>query len=168
MIDDRAFENCSNLMRVTIPNAVSSIGLYAFRGCANLRSVVIGKSVTAIKSSAFAGCNSLRIVTCLLPSPLSINENVFKDLYANAVLRVPADAVEDYRETFPWSQFADIIALEPSSGDVDLDGVTNINDVTALIDQILKGNKDEFGDVDGNGLVNIDDVTALIDKLLHQ
>ena len=168
MIDDRAFENCSNLMRVTIPNAVSSIGLYAFRGCANLRSVVIGKSVTAIKSSAFAGCNSLRIVNCLLPSPLSINENVFKDLYANAVLRVPADAVEDYRETFPWSQFADIIALEPSSGDVDLDGVTNINDVTALIDQILKGNKDEFGDVDGNGLVNIDDVTALIDKLLHQ
>ena len=95
------------------------------------------------------------------------NLNVFKNLYANAILRVPARAVEAYKAASPWNLFADIIAIDPSLGDVNLDGSTDIADVATLIDGILGGDTDEFGDVDGNGLVNIDDVTALINKLFQ-
>ena len=55
-------------------------------------------------------------------------------------------------------------------GDVDGDGVVNINDVTTLIDYLLSGDATTVflaaADVDGDGEVNISDVTALIDYLL--
>lgn len=167
-IGDRAFEFCSNLKSLMIPNSVTTIGSYAFRGCTNLKSVVIGKSVTTLKTMAFDGCDSLRTVTCLVPAPPSMNLNVFKDLYADAILRVPAHSLEAYQEASPWSLFAEIIPIDPTEGDVNLDGKTDINDVTSLINGLLKGDTDEFGDVDGNASVNIDDITALINKLLHQ
>ena len=54
-------------------------------------------------------------------------------------------------------------------GDVNGDGIINIDDVTALIDLLLSGGTPgEGADVNGDGIVNIDDVTALIDKLLSE
>jgi hypothetical protein len=165
-IGDRAFEQCSNLKWITIPNSVTYIGSYAFRGCANVKSVVIGKSVTDLKILAFAGCDNLEMVTCLMPDPPAINENVFKDLYACVTLRVPATSLETYKETSPWNQFAAIIPIDPTDGDVNLDGVTNIDDITELINQLLMGEISDYSDVNTDGAVNIDDVTALINKLL--
>ena len=165
-IGDRAFELCANLKWMTIPNTVTHVGSYAFRSCANLKSVVIGKSVTDLKAMAFAGCDSLEMVTCLVPAPPAINENVFKDRYVYATLRVPAASLEAYKETLPWNQFADIVPIDPTDGDVNLDGVTNIDDITELINQLLIGEISDYSDVNTDGAVNIDDVTALINKLL--
>lgn len=54
-------------------------------------------------------------------------------------------------------------------GDVNHDGLVNIDDVTGLIDYLLgsdNGACSICADVDGNGSVGIDDVTILIDMLL--
>ena len=55
-------------------------------------------------------------------------------------------------------------------GDADGDGVTDINDVTALIDYLLGLSIDNFNevnaDVDEDGEISINDVTYLIDMLL--
>jgi len=165
-IGDRTFELCTNLKWVTIPNSVTYIGSYAFRGCSGLQSVVIGKSVTDLKILAFAACDKLETVTCLMPVPPAINENVFKDLYANITLRVPAASLDAYKETSPWNQFAAIVPINPADGDVNLNGVTNIDDMTELINCILNNTSTEYSDVDGDGKVNIDDVTTLINLLL--
>ena len=53
------FEDCSGLTSVTIPNSVTSIGALAFQGCSGLTSVTIHNSVTSIGSGAFAGCSGL-------------------------------------------------------------------------------------------------------------
>ncbi len=58
-----AFEDCSSLTFVTIPNSVTSIGGSAFEGCSSLTSVTIGNSVTSIGSLAFNGCSGLTSVT---------------------------------------------------------------------------------------------------------
>ena len=50
-----AFENCSGLTSVTIPNSVTSIGYYAFSGCSKLTSITIPNSVTSIGNEAFFG-----------------------------------------------------------------------------------------------------------------
>jgi len=62
------------------------------------------------------------------------------------------------------------VHAEVLPGDVDGDGKVNINDVTALINYLLKQDASlivqENADVDASGRVNIDDVTTLIGLLL--
>lgn len=62
-IGGSAFQYCTSLTSVTIPNSVTEIGGNAFEGCANLTSVTIGNSVTVMASYAFSGCTSLASIT---------------------------------------------------------------------------------------------------------
>lgn len=58
-IGARAFENCSNIKNVEIPDSVTKIGYAAFSGCASLKSIEIPNSLTFIGSDVFNGCYSL-------------------------------------------------------------------------------------------------------------
>jgi hypothetical protein len=58
-IGDSAFYECANLTSITIPNSVTSIGNYAFNSCENLTNITIPNSVTSIGIWAFTGFNSL-------------------------------------------------------------------------------------------------------------
>lgn len=58
-----AFDSCSNLTSVTIPDSVTTISVEAFRGCTNLVSVTIGNAVTTISYSAFNNCSGLTSIT---------------------------------------------------------------------------------------------------------
>lgn len=63
----------------------------------------------------------------------------------------------------------DNIVIAVGVGDVNGDGITNIQDVTELIDYLLNENGYYYtaaADVNGDGTVDIADVTALIDLLL--
>ena len=62
-IERLAFEDCSSLTSITIPNSVTSIGKGAFLGCSSLTSITIPNSVTSIGESAFRGCSSLTSIT---------------------------------------------------------------------------------------------------------
>ncbi len=62
-IGEHAFEYCSALTSVSIPDSVTSIGSYAFRDCGSLQSVTIPDSVTSIGECAFGDCRSLQSVT---------------------------------------------------------------------------------------------------------
>ena len=62
-IGKSAFENCSSLTSVTIPNSVTSIGAYAFYECSKLTSITIPNSVISIGERAFAYCSYLTSIT---------------------------------------------------------------------------------------------------------
>ena len=62
-IGKNAFQYCSDLLSVTIPNSVTSIETKAFFGCEYLTSVTIPNSVTSIGDYAFNGCTGLTSVT---------------------------------------------------------------------------------------------------------
>ena len=64
-IGDDAFERCSGLTSVTIPDSVTSIGSGAFSYCTDLTSVTIPGSVTSIGYGAFSECRSLTSVDIL-------------------------------------------------------------------------------------------------------
>jgi hypothetical protein len=58
-----AFNTCTGLIAVTIPNTVTSIGDGAFGGCSSLSSIVIPNGVTKIGHDAFIDCTSLTTIT---------------------------------------------------------------------------------------------------------
>jgi hypothetical protein len=61
-IGGQAFEGCTGLENITIPDSVTEIGLEAFSGCTSLTNITIPDSVTKIGSSAFSGCSSLTAI----------------------------------------------------------------------------------------------------------
>lgn len=58
-IYDGAFEDNKNLISITIPATVTSIGAETFSGCSNLRSVSFSENVTDIGCKAFYNCTQL-------------------------------------------------------------------------------------------------------------
>ena len=72
----QAFQYCSGLTSVTIPNSVTSIGNYAFYGCSDFTSVTIPNSVTSIGERAFQDCSGLTSIT-IPNSVTSIEEGAF-------------------------------------------------------------------------------------------
>lgn len=55
-IDKWAFEYCSKLTSITIPESITSIGELTFQHCSGLTSVTIPNSVTSIGYKAFWYC----------------------------------------------------------------------------------------------------------------
>ena len=72
--------------------------------------------------------------------------------------------LEDEVCRIKWSEAPVIL------GDVDQDGIVNINDLAAIIDYLLSGNASQVSlinaDCDQDGVVNINDLAELIDMLL--
>ena len=62
-IGDGAFDGCSTLTEIVIPDSVVNIGAYAFKDCTGLTKVTIGNGVTIIGSAAFQSCENLTDVT---------------------------------------------------------------------------------------------------------
>ena len=79
-IGDYAFNRCTDLTSVTIPNSVTSIGSWAFGGCSGLTSVTIPNSVTSIGDRAFEGCSSLPVTDNLRYADTYLVEAVDKTL----------------------------------------------------------------------------------------
>ena len=61
-IGDWAFDGCTSLSNLVIPDSVTSIGDGAFKICSSLTSISIPSSVTSIERNAFEDCSSL---TCI-------------------------------------------------------------------------------------------------------
>ncbi len=112
-IKEYAFQGCIGLTTVTIPNSVSFIGIEAFEGCVGLTSLTIGKGIKTISSKAFANCSELTDVCCYVNEVPSTNINTFDgSCIKYATLHVPANSVEAYKSTDPWSNFGTIVAIE--------------------------------------------------------
>ena len=78
-----AFEGCTNLQSVTLPNSITVINTDAFYGCVKLGSVNLPEGLTAINLRAFYNCN-LSSVT--IPSTVtSIGNSAF---YGNPLTEV--------------------------------------------------------------------------------
>src|SRR5699024_1527723 len=75
-IGNYAYDGCTSLTSVTIPDSVTCIGRNGFAFCASLTSVTIGDGVTSIGGHVFAYCTSLTSVT-IGDGVTSIGEEAF-------------------------------------------------------------------------------------------
>lgn len=79
-IEDFAFEGCSSLKEIHIPNSITEIGVSAFEGCSSLEKIHIPDSVTKIGDFAFKDCTSLKEVNI----PDSVTK-IGKSAFANCI-----------------------------------------------------------------------------------
>lgn len=83
------------------------------------------------------------------------------------VLRDPHKTSGNY----VWGNFFNFTLGAPVRGDVNLDGVADVSDVTALINYVLGGGGSPFNkteaDFNGDGVIDVTDATALINLVLN-
>lgn len=137
-VNDRAFEGCTDLHSVTLPN-IGEIGTDAFYGCSNITTITLGESCYTILTGAFADCPELTDVYCYAKNVPSIlfkqvnwdpsDPSMFFYSYESstdafsisdiefATLHVPAESVEAYEAVEPWRSFYTIspISVTPSN-----------------------------------------------------
>ena len=75
-IGNKAFDECTSLTSITIPDSVTSIVLRAFSGCTSLTSITIPDSVTSIGDEVFINCTNLASIT-IPDSVTSIGDGAF-------------------------------------------------------------------------------------------
>jgi len=134
-IDMKAFFENQSLVSIELPEGITEIGIQAFLECSSLTSFIVPNSVKEIKQSAFANCRAMtkcvfgsgvsnietRVfdndyditdIYCLAEKVPSTNrEAFFEYLYPRATVHVPAQSLEEYKTTAPWSNFSNIVAL---------------------------------------------------------
>ena len=69
-----------------------------------------------------------------------------------------------------WEQFTNIVGIDvdPKPGDMNGDGILDIEDVTIMISMLLSGEElPSYADLNGDSVVDIDDVVMLISMLLN-
>ena len=111
-----AFNDCIGLTSVTIPNSVTYIGLGTFSGCSDLTSVTIGSGVETIDRHAFANCPKLADVYCKAENVPSTGTTAFANSnIKNSTLHVPEASISAYQDVSPWKNFKNIVALDGST-----------------------------------------------------
>lgn len=93
-----AFEGCTNLSYITLPDSLWHIGYRAFAGT-GLRSVTLPESVFQIASEAFADCTAL--TTVRLPEGIyDITDRCFKGCTSLRSINIPSTVVNIWGEAF--------------------------------------------------------------------
>ena len=96
-IGNWAFEACSSLTGIMIPDGVTSINYGAFYGCSSLTSIVFPDSVSSISDWAFYNCTSLTSI--MIPDNVStIGEAAFSNCkgLTSVVMSAGITSIESY------------------------------------------------------------------------
>ena len=75
-IGNSAFANCNALSNIAIPDSVTSIGNYAFSSCCSLSDIIIPDSVENVGNGAFQYCSLLECIS-IPESVICLNGNPF-------------------------------------------------------------------------------------------
>ena len=121
-IGDKAFNYCSDLTSVTLPNTVTTIGSNAFDRCTSLTGIDIPNSVTSIGNDAFSGCSSLTSI--IIPeSVTTIGEDAFW-LTGLTSITIPNSVISIGKRIIAHSRVSSIIVEE---GNTKYDSRDNCN-----------------------------------------
>ena len=83
-----AFEDCSSLTAVTVPDSVVSMGRYVFADCPALTQVTLSSQLTAIPDYTFNRCSSL--TTVRIPDGVeSIGQHAFRNCSSLTAIHIP-------------------------------------------------------------------------------
>lgn len=142
-IGNGAFEDCSSLTSIDLPDSVKNIGYFAFEDCRSLTSIVIPKGVTSIEPGTFYECRALASV--VIPDGVtSIDGNAFYSCNALTSIVIPDSVTSIGSMAFGWCGALTSVVIPK--------GVTSIGDsafryCTDLCHVLYSGTEDEWNSI---------------------
>lgn len=128
-IEEKAFENCSALQEIYLPEYVYTVGNHAFSHCTSLETIKLRGYVEVIGESAFSNCTQL----CIIELPYSVlsigdyafyncksleeidmkplhppyieNDTIFKGCDCLRSINIWPSVINDYRKHPVWSKY---------------------------------------------------------------
>ena len=98
-INERAFENCTNLKSITLPEGLKNVSVNCFYGASALTNVTLPSTITMVNERAFGECSNVKNFTCKAQIAPTTNDRAFGDkesymgrLVTNKKLFIPIDA----------------------------------------------------------------------------
>ena len=130
-IGKEAFQYCSSLESVTIPDSVTSIGGGAFES-SSLTSVVIPDSVTSIGNRAFALCDSLTSVT-IPDSVTTIGEETFFNCSILESVTIPDSVTSIGESAFGYCDSLTSVTIPDSVTSIDRGAFSHCSSLKSVV-----------------------------------
>ena len=115
-----------SLSTYTIKEGTKWIGDGAFEYCSSLTSITLPNSVTSIGGWAFYYCSALADIYCYATTPPMCETNTFVGVSKHCYIHVPAGTIRDYQMADGWSDFYHFFEISelPDGAPTDQVGVT--------------------------------------------
>lgn len=130
-IEYQAFYNCNTLTSIVIPNSVMSIGEYAFCECTSLPSMSIPNSVTSIGAHAFVACYSLASIT-IGNSVTSIGEHAFNGCTSLSSITIPNSVTNMGNSAFAYCRSLATITIGNSVTGIGEEAFMDCSSLTSI------------------------------------
>jgi hypothetical protein len=105
-IPDTFAQGCTNLETAVIPAECPSIGYRAFNLDSALKTINIPESVASIGERAFEGCSSLISVYMNSATPPTLGNSVFNNTPPTLKIYIPTGSLAAYQTASGWSAYA--------------------------------------------------------------
>ena len=142
VISDGAFNGCTNLVDVNIPDSVVSIGIESFNECTSLTSITIPNNVTNLFEGAFLNCTNLTSVT-IGNNVKTIGEYAFSGCSSLTNVIIPNSVTSIGQSAF--SGCSNLTNLTIGNGVILIDDYT-FGDCTSLTNVVIPNNITSIGD----------------------
>ena len=113
-IGDKAFCYCENMTDFIFPEGVETIGVSAFGDCRGLRNVILPEALTELEYGAFQCCNAIEKIT-LSDSVKSIAETAFYACFSLKEINLPASLTRIEAGAFASCESLEKVVVERDS-----------------------------------------------------
>ena len=153
----QAFENCKNLVSVTLPQSLVSMDAWAFYGCDKLKNIKFPKGLVNLGSGCFPGSYSLIAIDVDEQNPVYTScEGVLLDKNCTTLIKYPPGKKGDYtipesvihidRGAFDYCRELSLISIPKDTMSIYLDAFTECEGLTGFI---VNENNPRFSSIDG-------------------
>jgi len=94
-----AFEGCTNITAINLPNSVTTIGSAAFTNCTGLTSVIIPANANTLGNNIFEDCTGLTSVE-FMPGTNKVGAGMFKNCSNLVDVKMPGSVLSIEKEAF--------------------------------------------------------------------
>ena len=101
----RTFYGCTSLTEVTLPDGVTQLTGFNFTDCSALEKVTLPEGITYIGSGAFKNCSALTELTVWAIRPPGVSNDAFTGVSSSLVVKVPAEGLPAYQTADIWKNF---------------------------------------------------------------